>query len=180
MEIVSKKISVEGVTLTLSSRDLQVISEWQSALASVTEETARGLAKDLAENLKELLSFLTGTQPNKVASARVAKDKKVQDKPICNRNPIICTTKRPSDQIAQQKKIKVTITNIDDNHVFQTVIRMLGRFVKRENFLSIEAQLKKDKGVIYLDNEQELDDLLNTLLMYNLSDNRVPIQIQVE
>lgn len=181
MEIVSKKISVEEVTLTLSESDFKGIGEWQSALASATKENAYGLAKDLAGELERLLLYLTeGILPDKIASTKIVRDEKTQDKPICNRNPIIRTTKRPSNQTTQQKKIKVTITNIDDNHVFQTVVRMLGRFVKRENFLSIQAQLKKDKGAIYLDNEQELDDLLNTLLVYNLSDGHVPIQIQVE
>lgn len=174
MEIVSKKISVEEVTLTLSEKDFQGIGEWQSALASATKENAYGLTKDLAGELERLLLYLTGgILPDKIASARVVNDEKTQDKPARN-------GKRASNKNAQQKKIKVTITNIDDNHVFQTVVRMFGRFVKRENFMSIESQLKQDKGVVYLDNEQELDDLLNTLLMYNLSDGHVPIQIQVE
>ena len=173
MEIVSKKISVEEVTLTLSSRDLHVIGEWQSALASATKENAYGLAKDLAGDLKELLSFLTGTQPYMVGSTNVINDEKTQNKPIRN-------VKRQSNKTAQRNKIKVTITNIDDNHVFHVVVRMFGRFVKCDGSMSIESQLKQNKGAIYLDNEQELDDLLNTLLMYNLSDGHVPIQIQVE
>lgn len=173
MDIVSKKISVEEVTLTLSSRDLHVIGEWQSALASATKENAYALAKDLAGDLEELLSFLTGTQPYMVGSTSIINDEKTQDKPVRN-------VKRQSNKTAQRNKIKVTITNIDDNHVFHTVVRMFGRFVKCDNSISIESQLKQNKGAIYLDNEQELDDLLNTLLMYNLSDEHVPIQIQVE
>ncbi len=173
MKIVSKKVGVEEITLTLSGDDLQIIGKWQGVLASATKENAHGLAKDFAEELERLLQFLTELQLDKIASARIVKDEKTQDKPVRN-------GKRQSKQTAQQKKIKVTITNIDDNHVFQTVVRMFGRFVKRENFMSIESQLKKDKGVVYLDNEQELDDLLNTLLMYNLSDGHVPIQIQIE
>ena len=173
MDIVSKKISVEEVTLTLSSRDLHIIGEWQSALASATKENAYGLAKDLAGDLKGLLSFLTGTQPYMVGSTSVINNEKTQDKPVR-------ATKRQSNKTAQQNKIKVTITNIDDNHVFHVVVRMFGRFVKCDGSMSIESQLKQNKGAIYLDNEQELDDLLNTLLMYNLSDGHVPIQIQVE
>ena len=173
MDIVSKKISVEEVNLTLSSKDLHSISEWQSALASATKENAYALAKDLAGDLKELLSFLTGTQPYMVVSTSIINDEKTQDKPVRN-------VKRQSNKTAQQNKIKVTIINIDDNHVFHVVVRMFGRFVKCDNSMSIESQLKQNKGVIYLDNEQELDDLLNTLLMYNLSDGHVPIQIQVE
>lgn len=173
MEVVSKKISVEEVTLTLSSRDLHAIGEWQSALASATKENAYALAKDLAGDLKELLSFLTGTQPYMVGSTSIINDEKTQDKPVRN-------VKRQSNKTAQRNKIKVTITNIDDNHVFHTVVRMFGRFIKCDNSVSIESQLKQNKGAIYLDNEQELDDLLNTLLMYNLSDGHVPIQIQVE
>ena len=173
MDIVSKKISVAEVTLTLSEEDLQGICEWQSVLASATKENAYGLVKDLAGDLKELLSFLIGTQPYMVGSTIVIDDEKTQDKPVR-------TTKSPSNQTTQRNKIKVTITNIDDNHVFHTVVRIFGRFVKCDNSMSIESQLKKNKGVIYLDNEQELDDLLDTLLMYNLSDGHVPIQIQVE
>ena len=173
MDIVSKKISVEEITLTLSSKDLYVIGEWQSALASATKENAYGLVTDLAGDLKELLSFLTGTQPYMVGSTIVIDDEKTQDRPVR-------TTKSPSNQTTRRNKIKVTITNIDDNHVFHTVVRIFGRFVKCDNSMSIESQLKKNKGVIYLDNEQELDDLLDTLLMYNLSDGHVPIQIQVE
>lgn len=173
MEVVSKKTGVTEVTLTLSSRDLHVIGEWQSALASATKENAYALAKDLAGDLKELLSFLTGTQPHMVGSTNVINNEKTQDKPVHN-------VKRQSNKTAQRNKIKVTITNIDDNHVFHTVVRMFGRFVKCNNSMSIESQLKQNKGAIYLDNEQELDDLLNTLLMYNLSDGHVPIQIQVE
>lgn len=173
MDTVSKKISVEEVTLTLSSRDLHEIGEWQSALASATKENAYTLAKDLAGCLKELLSFLTGAQPYMVVSTSIINDEKTQDKPIRN-------VKRQSNKTAQRNKIKVTITNIDDNHVFHTVVRMFGRFVKCDNSMSIESQLKQNKGAIYLDNEQELDDLLNTLLMYNLSEGHVPIQIQVE
>ena len=173
MDIVSKKIGVEEVTLTLSSRDLHTIGEWQSALASATKENAYGLAKDLAGDLKGLLSFLTGTQPYMVGSTSVINDEKTQDKPVRN-------VKRQSNKTTQQNKIKVTITNIDDNHVFHVVVRMFGRFVKCDGSMSIESQLKQNKGAIYLDNEQELDDLLNTLLMYNLSDGHVPIQIQVE
>lgn len=173
MEVVSKKISVAEVTLTLSEEDLQGISKWQSVLESATKENAYGLAKDFAEVLKELLSFLTGTQPYMVVSTKVIDDEKTQDKPVRN-------VKRQSNKTAQRNKIKVTITNIDDNHVFHTVVRMFGRFVKCDNSMSIESQLKQNNGAIYLDNEQELDDLLNTLLMYNLSEGHVPIQIQVE
>ena len=173
MDIVSKKISVTEVTLTLSNDDLQIIDEWQRVLASATKENAYGLIKDFAGDLKELLSFLTGTQPYMVGSTSVINDEKTQDKPVR-------TTKCPSNQTTQRNKIKVTITNIDDNHVFHTVVRIFGRFVKCDNSMSIESQLKKNKGVIYLDNEQELDDLLYTLLIYNLSDGHVPIQIQVE
>ena len=103
----------------------------------------------------------------------VINDEKTQDKPVRN-------VKRQSNKTTQRNKIKVTITNIDDNYVFHTIVRIFGRFVKCDNSMSIESQLKKNKGVIYLDNEQELDDLLDTLLMYNLSDGHVPIQIQVE
>lgn len=173
MEIVNKKISVTEVTLTLSKEDFQVIDEWQSVLESATKENAYGLVKDFAGILKELLSFLTGTQPYMVGSTSVIDDEKTQDKPVCN-------VKRQSNKISQRNKIKVTITNIDDNHVFHVVVRMFGRFVKCDGSMSIESQLKQNKGAIYLDNEQELDDLLNTLLMYNLSDGHVPIQIQVE
>ena len=173
MEVVSKKTGVTEVTLTLSSIDLHVIGEWQSALASATKENAYAIAKDLAGDLKELLSFLTGTQPYMVCSTNVINDEKTQDKPVRN-------VKRQSNKTAQRNKIKVTITNIDDNHVFHVVVRMFGRFVKCDGSMSIESQLKQNKGAIYLDNEQELDDLLNTLLMYNLSDGHVPIQIQVE
>ena len=108
-----------------------------------------------------------------VGSTNVIDDEKTQDKPVRN-------VKRQSNKTAQRNKIKVTITNIDDNHVFHVVVRMFGRFVKCDGSMSIESQLKQNKGAIYLDNEQELDDLLNTLLMYNLSDGHVPIQIQVE
>ena len=173
MDIVSKKISVTEVTLTLSEEDLQGICEWQSALESATKENAYGLIKDFAGTLKELLSFLTGTQPYMVGSTNVINDEKTQDKPVRN-------VKRQSNKTSRQNKIKVTITNIDDNHVFHVVVRMFGRFVKCDGSMSIESQLKQNKGAIYLDNEQELDDLLNTLLMYNLSDGHVPIQIQVE
>ena len=173
MDIVSKKISVKEITLTLSEEDLQGFCKWQSVLESATKENAYGLVKDLAGVLKELLSFLTETQPYMVGSTNVIDDEKTQDKPVCN-------VKRQSNKTAQRNKIKVTITNIDDNHVFHTVVRIFGRFVKCDNSMSIESQLKKNKGVIYLDSEQELDDLLDTLLMYNLSDGHVPIQIQVE
>ena len=173
MDIVSKKISVAEVTLTLSNDDLQIIDEWQSVLESATKENAYGLAKDLAGTLNELLSFLKGTQPYMVGSTNVIDDEKDQDKPVR-------TTKSPSNQTTQRNKIKVTITNIDDNYVFHTVVRIFGRFIKCDNSMSIESQLKKNKGAIYLDNEQELDDLLDTLLMYNLSDRHVPIQIQIE
>lgn len=173
MDIVSKKISVEEITLTLSNDDLQIIDEWQSVLESATKENAYGLTKDFAGTLKELLSFLIGTQPYMVGSTNVIDDEKDQDKPVCN-------VKRQSNKTSQQNKIKVTITNIDDNYVFHTVVRIFGRFVKCDNSMSIESQLKKNKGAIYLDNEQELDDLLDTLLMYNLSDRHVPIQIQIE
>ena len=166
MKVVSKKISVAEVTLTLSEEDLQGISKWQSVLESATKENAYGLAKDFAE-------VLTGTQPYMVGSTSIINDEKTQDKPVRN-------VKRQSNKTAQRNKIKVTITNIDDNHVFHTVVRMFGRFVKCDNSMSIESQLKQNNGAIYLDNEQELDDLLNTLLMYNLSDGHVPIQIQVE
>ena len=173
MDIVSKKISVEEITLTLSNDDLQIIDEWQSVLESATKENAYGLTKDFAGTLKELLSFLIGTQPYMVGSTNVIDDEKDQDKPVCN-------VKRQSNKTSKQNKIKVTITNIDDNYVFHTVVRIFGRFVKCDNSMSIESQLKKNKGAIYLDNEQELDDLLDTLLMYNLSDRHVPIQIQIE
>ena len=173
MDIVSKKISVEEITLTLSNDDLQIIDEWQSVLESATKENAYGLTKDLAGTLNELLSFLKGTQPYMVGSTNVTDDEKDQDKPVRN-------VKRQSNKTSRQNKIKVTITNIDDNHVFHVVVRMFGRFVKCDGSMSIESQLKQNKGAIYLDNEQELDDLLNTLLMYNLSDGHVPIQIQVE
>lgn len=173
MEIVSKKISVAEVTLTLSNEDLQIIDKWRNILTSATKENAYGLAKDFAGELKELLSFLTGTQPYMVGSTSVIDDEKTQNKPVRN-------VKRQSNKTAQRNKIKVTITNIDDNHVFHVVVRMFGRFVKCDGSMSIESQLKQNKGAIYLDNEQELDDLLNALLMYNLSDGHVPIQIQVE
>ena len=173
MDIVSKKISVEEITLTLCNDDLQKIDEWQSVLESATKENAYGLIKDFAGALKELLSFLTGTQPYMVGSTNVIDDEKAQDKPVRN-------VKCQSNKTAQRNKIKVTITNIDDNHVFHVVVRMFGRFVKCDGSMSIESRLKQNKGAIYLDNEQELDDLLNTLLMYNLSDGHVPIQIQVE
>lgn len=173
MEVISKKISVAEVTLTLSNEDLQIIDKWRNVLISATKENAYSLAKDFAEELKELLSFLTGTQPYMVGSTSVIDDKKTQNKPVRN-------VKRQSNKTTQRNKIKVTITNIDDNHVFHVVVRMFGRFVKCDGSMSIESQLKQNKGAIYLDNEQELDDLLSTLLMYNLSDGHVPIQIQVE
>ena len=179
MEIVNKKISVAEVTLTLSEEDFQVIDKWQSVLESATKENAYGLVKDFAGILKELLSFLTGTQPYMVGSTSVIDDEKTQDAEKTQDKPV-CNVKRQSNKISQRNKIKVTITNIDDNHVFHVVVRMFGRFVKCDGSMSIESQLKQNKGAIYLDNEQELDDLLNTLLMYNLSDGHVPIQIQVE
>lgn len=173
MKVVSKKVSVEEITLTLSDDDLQIIGKWQSVLASATKENAYGLAKDLAEELKRLLQFLTELQLDKIASAKVVNDKKTQDKPARN-------GKRQSNKTTKRDKIKVTIQNIDDNGVFQSVIRMLGRFVKCGDCMSIESQLRQDKGTIYIDNEQELDDLLNVLMVYNLTDNRVPIIITIE
>lgn len=173
MKIVSKKVGVEEITLTLSDDDLQIIGKWQGVLSSATKENAQGLAKDFAGELERLLQFLTELQLDKIASARIVEDEKTQDKHVRN-------GKCQSKQTTQRGKIKVTITNIDDNNVFQTVVRMLGRFVKCGDCMSIESQLRKDKGVIYLDNEQELNDLLDTLLAYNLSDNVTPIKIQVE
>ncbi len=172
MELVSKKVNVEEVTLTLNEKDFQVIGEWQSALASVTEETAYDLAKALAKHLEQLLLFLTRVIPDDIKSAKVVEEGKVRDKPVQYR-------KRSSKQ-TDKKNIKVTITNIDDNNVFQAVVRLFGRFVKHGDCMSIESQLKQDKGIVYLDNEQELNDLLDALLMYDLSDGKVPIKIQVE
>ena len=123
MDIVSKKISVEEITLTLSNDDLQIIDEWQSVLESATKENAYGLTKDFAGTLKELLSFLTGTQPYMVGSTNVINSEKDQDKPVRN-------VKRQSNKTAQRNKIKVTIRNIDDNHGFHTIVRILGRLVK--------------------------------------------------
>ena len=178
METVNKKVSVEAVTLTLNSKDLHVIGRWQSELASATKENAYALVKDLAGDLEQLLQFLTGIQVDKIASVRFVEDKivkeeKAQDKPTRN-------GKRQSKQTTQRDKIKVTVQNIDDNGVFQSTIRLLGRFVQCCNFMSIESQLRQDKGTIYIDNEQELDDLLDVLMRYNLTDNKVPIIISIE
>lgn len=173
MKIVSKKVSVEEVTLTLCEKDFQKMGEWQSALASATKENAYSLAKDLAGDLNLLLSYLTGIQVDKIASARVINDEKTQDKPARN-------GKRISNKTTKRDKVKVTIANIDDNDVFQSTVRLLGRFVKCGDCMSIESQLRQDKGTIYIDNEQELDDLLDVLTRYNLTDNKVPIIITVE
>lgn len=173
MELVNKKVNVEEVTLTLSEKDFQTIGEWQSALASATKETAYGLAKDLAGDLERLLLFMTRVLPTDVKSARVVNEEKVQDEPVRN-------GKRTSNKTTKRDKIKVTIQNIDDNGVFQLVVRLLGRFVKCGDCMSIESQLRQDKGTIYIDNEQELDELLNVLMEYNLTDNKVPIIITVE
>lgn len=174
MEIVSKKVNVEEVTLTLGEKDFQTMGEWQSALASATKENAYGLAKDLAGELERLLQFLMGIQPDKVASARLVEDEKDQNEPSVRNG------KRSSKKTTKRDKIKVTVQNIDDNGVFQSTVRLLGRFVKRSDCMSIESQLRQDKGTIYIDNKQELDDLLDVLMRYNLTDNRVPIIITVE
>lgn len=179
MKVISTKVSVEEVTLTLGEKDFQKMGEWQSALASATKENAYGLAKDLAGDLELLLSFLTGIQVDKIASIDkiastwVVSNEKTQNKPTRS-------GKRQPNKTTKRDKVKVTVQNIDDNNVFQSVVRLLGRFVKCGDCMSIESQLRQDKGTIYIDNEQELDELLNVLMAYNLTDNKVPIIIAVE
>ena len=165
MEVVSKTITLTGLTIKLDHDDLDTITRVTTTLESATKENAYELIKALGGDLRFLINNIADDLPNV--------DDKQEDRHEEDGGNHMSPKKRPKNT---NKSIKVSINNIDDNCVLHAAISILGEFVSN-NTIPVEAYIKQNKGVYVT--EEQLEKLLDKLLAYNIKHPNKPLSVTI-
>lgn len=173
MEIVSKTITLTGLTIKLNHDDLDTITRVTTILESATKENAYELIKALGGDLRFLINKIIDKLPNAENECGNRHEKDDGN----HRSP----KKRPKDtnkevDVANNELVKVSINNMNDNCVLHAAISILGEFVCN-NTIPVEAYIKQNKGVYVT--EEQLEKLLDKLLAYNIKHPNKPLSVTI-
>lgn len=175
MNIVSKTVSLTGLTIRLNQKDLHDLDELLNILHSATKQNAYGIVKDLAGDLQNLIDHIADNLPN----TKGKREDSHEEDGGNNMSPKnMSPKKRPknAEKAAASGLVKVSINNLDDNCVLHAAIILLNEFVSN-NTIPVEAYIKQNKGVYVT--EEELDRLLDKILAYNIKHENTPLSITI-
>ena len=170
MEVLSKTITLTGLTIKLDHNDLDTITRVTTILESATKENAYELIKALGDDLRFLINKVIDMLPN-VDDKRGDRREEDGDNHMSLKN--MSPKKRPKNT---KELVKVSINNMNDNCVLQAAISILGEFVSN-NTIPVEAYIKQNKGVYVT--EEELDRLLDKILAYNIKHPNKPLSVTI-
>lgn len=195
MEVVSKRISLIGLTIELNQEDLDSLCRLATMLSLATKQNAYGIVKDLAGDLQHFIDRIIDDLPNTNNSETCSmgtvfltrrEDSREEDggnhmlpKNMSPKN--MSPKKRPKNtneeaDVANNELVKVSIDNMDDNCVLHAAISILGEFVSN-NTIPVEAYIKQNKSVYVT--EEQLEKLLDKLLAYNIKHPNKPLSVTI-
>lgn len=175
MEVLSKTITLTGLTIKLDHNDLDTITRVTTILESATKENAYELIKALGGDLRFLIDKIIDKLPNVEDECENSHEEDGGNH-MSPKN--MSPKKRPKNakEAAAWRLVKVSINNMEDNCVLQAAISILGEFVSN-NTIPVEAYIKQNKGVYVT--EEELDRLLDKILSYNIKHPNKPLSVTI-